>query len=113
MQQLIIWQISEADPLMRSSCEARERHGARLLALTEEHFRNSGINLQAILALLVGGVYFSVLHDSAQAGTLAGMDLKRERDFKAMLKAISDMVGWAFDMAAKPAARHHQMASGL
>jgi AcrR family transcriptional regulator len=101
MQQLIIWQVSEPDPLMRTSCEAREKQGARLIELTKQHFRNSGISLKAILALLVGGIYFSVLHDSANVGTLAGIDLKEEKDFEAMLKAIEQIVGWAFDMAAQ------------
>jgi AcrR family transcriptional regulator len=100
MQQLIIWEISEVNPLMRSSCEAREKHGARLLELTEQHFRNSGVSLKAVLALLVGGVYFSVLHDSAQGGTLAGIDLKSEKDFEAMLKAVEQIIAWAFDRAA-------------
>lgn len=100
MQQLIIWELSEPDPLMRTSCQAREKHGARLIELTEQHFRGSGISFKAVLALLVGGVYFGVLHDSAQGGTLAGIDLKNEKDFEAMLKTIEQVVGWAFDMAA-------------
>jgi len=101
MQQLIIWEISEPNPLMRTSCETREKHGARLIELTEQYFRNSGISLKAILALLVGGVYYNALHASAPGGTLAGIDLKNEKDFEAMLKAIEQIIGWAFDMAAQ------------
>jgi len=103
MQELIIWEISETNPLMRTACDAREKQGARLIELTDEYFRNSGISLKAILVLLVGGVYFSVLHDSAQGGTLAGIDLRNEKDFDAMLKAIEQIVRWAFDMAAQSA----------
>ena len=99
MQQLIIWEISEPDPLMRASCDARENHGAKLIRLTDAYFRNSGISLKGILAMLVGGVYFSVLHDTMQGGTLAGIDLKNEKDLQAMLNTIEQVVGWAFDKA--------------
>jgi AcrR family transcriptional regulator len=101
MQQLILWEISEPNPLMRASCEAREKQGARLIALTDEYFRNSGVSLKAILGLLVGGIYYSMLHDSAQSGTLAGIDLKNEKDFEAMLATIEQIMGWAFDNAAR------------
>jgi hypothetical protein len=100
MQQLIIWEISATNPLMGTSCEAREKQGARLIELTEKHFRGSGISLKVILALLVGGLYYSVLHDSARSCTLAGIDLKNEKDFEAMLVSIEQIIGWAFDMAA-------------
>lgn len=112
MQQLIIWQISEPDPLMRTSCESREKQGARLIELTEQHFRNSGISLKAILALLVGGIYFNVLHDNAQVGTLAGIDLKNKKDFDTMLKAIADIIGWAFDLAGLTHRSHENKLAG-
>jgi len=99
MQRLVHWQVSEYNPLMRSTCEVREREGIRLLDMVADHFRDSGVSLKAVMALLVGGVYFNVLHDSAGAGTMAGIDLKNEKDLGIMLKTLEQIVEWAFDAA--------------
>jgi len=99
MQKLVLWQISEYNPLMRATCEARERAGVRLLELADGHFRKSGISLKAVMAMLVGGIYYNVLHDSAGLGTIAGTDIKNEKDFGVMLKTIEQVVGWAFRAA--------------
>ncbi len=81
---------------MRAASLTREREGLRLLELAEQHFKNSGISLKAVLAFLVGGIYFNVLNDSAGAGTVAGIDLKNERDFDTMLETMAQVVEWAF-----------------
>jgi AcrR family transcriptional regulator len=99
MQRLIHWQVSEYNPLMRATCEVREKEGLRLLDMVDGHFRNSGVSLKAVLALLVGGVYFNVLHDSADAGTMAGIDLKNEKQFEVMLNTLAQVVEWAFQAA--------------
>jgi AcrR family transcriptional regulator len=99
MQRLVHWQIRGYNPLMRATCEAREREGARLLKLADEHFRKSGISLKAVMALLVGGIYYNVLHDNAGLGTMAGIDLKNEKDFDTMLKTIARIVEGAFGAA--------------
>ena len=99
MQKLVLWQISEYNPLMRATCEAREREGLRLLELADGHFRNSGISLKAVMAMLVGGIYYSVLHDSAGLGTLAGTDIKNEKEFDQVLNTIAQVIEWAFQAA--------------
>jgi hypothetical protein len=40
-----------------------------------------------------------VLHDTADAGTMAGINLKDEKDFESMLETIGQVIGWAFDEA--------------
>jgi AcrR family transcriptional regulator len=99
MQRLIHWQVSEYNPLMRATCEVREKEGLRLLDMVDGHFRDSGVSLKAVLALLVGGVYFNVLHDSADAGTMAGIDLKNEKQFEVMLNTLAQIIEWAFQAA--------------
>lgn len=101
MQKLVHWQVSEYNPLMRATCENRERYGKRLLDLVDAHFRNSGVSLKAVLALRVGGIYFNVLHDSAGVGTMAGIAISDQKDFDVMLKTIAQVLGWAFDAAGK------------
>jgi len=99
MQKLVLWQISEYNPLMRATCEAREREGVRLLELADGHFRKSGISLKAVMGMLVGGIYYTVLHDSAGLGTIAGIDIRNEKEFNTVLKTIEQIIGWTFQAA--------------
>ncbi|QKJ32844.1 TetR/AcrR family transcriptional regulator [Mucilaginibacter mali] len=101
MQKFILWQISEVNPLMRSISEKRETEGAKLLALTEDHFRDSGINFKAVAALLLGGIYYVVLHASANKSTVAGIDANLERDREEILKTIEQILVWAWEAAAQ------------
>jgi AcrR family transcriptional regulator len=101
MQKFILWQISEVNPLMRSISEKRESEGAKLLALTEEHFRDSGINFKAVAALLLGGIYYVVLHASANKSTVAGIDANLERDREEILRTIEQILNWAWEAAAQ------------
>ena len=100
MQKLVHWQISEPNALMRAASLTREREGLRLLELADHYFKNSGTSLKAVMAFLVGGIYFNVLNDSAGSGTVAGIDLKNEQEFDLMLDTIAQVVGWAFEAAA-------------
>jgi len=43
MQNIILWQLNEDSPLLRNISEAREVEGAKLLAMTDRHFRNTDI----------------------------------------------------------------------
>jgi hypothetical protein len=62
MQRLILWELTSHSPLMKSIHNARESMGQRFLELTDEHFKKSDVNLRAIGALLVGGIYYTILH---------------------------------------------------
>ncbi|MBS1504481.1 MAG: TetR/AcrR family transcriptional regulator [Bacteroidetes bacterium] len=103
MQKLILWQISVSNQLLRSISDDRESEGAKLLALTDEHFRGSGINFKAIIALLVGGIYFVILHAESNKSTVAGMDLGQENDREELLRAIGQLLTWAWEAAEKAA----------
>jgi hypothetical protein len=101
MQKFILWQISESNQLMRSISEDRESEGAKLLALTNDHFRGSGVNFNAIIAIVVGGIYFIILHAESNKSTTAGIDLKQEKDREEMLKTIGQILTWAWEAADK------------
>lgn len=99
MQKFILWQISEVNTLMRSISEKRETEGAKLLALTNRHFRGSGISIRAVIALLLGGIYYVVLHAHNNKSTVAGIDANQEADRQEVLKAIAQILSWAWEKA--------------
>jgi AcrR family transcriptional regulator len=101
MQKFILWQISESNIVMRSISDRRESEGAKLLALTDDHFKGSQINVRAIIALLLGGIYYVVLHASSNKSTVAGIDVNSEQDRQEVVKAIEQILSWAWQAAAE------------
>jgi hypothetical protein len=96
MQQIILWQISERNPLLRSISDAREKEGAVLLDRTDEVFRHTGVDFRSVVALLLGGAYYIVLHANGNGSVVCGIDIAQQRDYQVLLKTIGQVVEWAF-----------------
>lgn len=97
MQKLILWEVSTDSPLMRSIHNARESTGEKLLELTDQHFAGSDVNFRAIAGLLVGGIYYTILHTRFNGGIFSDIDLSTEDGREEMVKAIEMIVNWAFN----------------
>lgn len=96
MQKLILWEVSTDSPLMRSIHNARERTGEKLLELADQHFVGTNVNFRAIAGLLVGGIYYTILHTRFNGGVFSDIDLSTEKGREEMVKAIEMIVNWAF-----------------
>jgi hypothetical protein len=99
MQKIILWQISEHTPLMRRISEEREAEGAKLLNTAETFFTGSGISFKAVEALLLGGIYYVVMHAENNKSTVCGIDANLERDRTMLLETIGQVIGWAWEKA--------------
>src|SRR5690606_27539954 len=75
MQQIVRWQISEEHPLIKSISESREREGEKLLRLTDTFFRDSDVEFRNVIALILGGIYYIVLHTSVNTSVVCGVDI--------------------------------------
>lgn len=96
MQRLILWELSVNSPLMRSIHNARETMGQRFLELADEHFEKSKVNFRAVAALLVGGIYYTILHKVYNGGAFTGLDINSQEGINEIQKAIGQIVGWAY-----------------
>jgi DNA-binding transcriptional regulator YbjK len=101
MQRLILWELTANSPLMKSIHNARESMGQKLLGLTDEHFNGSKVNFRAISALLVGGIYYTILHTINNGGKFTDMDLTSALGQEQIVTAIEQIVGWAYQEAEK------------
>ena len=99
MQRLILWELTTNSPLMKSIHNARESMGQKLLELTDPHFKDSNVNLRAIGALIVGGIYYTILHTIHNGGTFSDVDINSDSGQAEMLKAIEQIIGWAYKEA--------------
>lgn len=96
MQNLILMELSENDPLLKSIHRARENLGEKILATSDPYFRNEKVNFRAIIALLVGGIYYIILHRRFNGDQFSDLDVGSEEGQAALLRSIQQVVGWAF-----------------
>jgi len=98
-QNLILMELSGTIPMMRSIHNVREDIGQKILQKTDAHFKNSQTNFRAVAALLVGGIYYTVLHTKNNGFNFAGLDLKSKFGVDAILNTVASVVDWAFAAA--------------
>ena len=99
MQRLILWEISTESSLMKSIHSARETMGQQFLQMTDSHFDGSKVNFRAIAALLVGGIYYTVLHSRFNGGMFADININEQDGREKILISIKQIVNWAFSEA--------------
>lgn len=98
-QNIILWQISEDNELMREISDGREARGELLFKNTDPSFAGSGVNFRAFSGLLLGGIYYMVLQARSIKGAVCGIDLNKESDQLEVLQTLEQMIGWACDAA--------------
>jgi AcrR family transcriptional regulator len=101
MQRLILWELSTESALMRSIHNTREANSQSFFEVTDAQFPGSKVNFRAIAALLVGGIYYTILHTVYNCGTVADVDLNTVDGQNEIMQAIEQIVNWAFLEAAK------------
>lgn len=99
MQSLILWELADESKLMRSIHNAREVMGQKIFAVTDKHFDYTKVNFRAVAALLVGGIYYAILHKRFNGGMICDVDLSSEKGRDEILATIKDIVGWAYRAA--------------
>lgn len=87
MQKLILWEISEKTKIMYEVCEDRERVGSKVFELADIEFED--IDIRAVSALLVAGIYYMVLHAKSTDTLFCGIDINQPEGMKRIKDAIS------------------------
>lgn len=77
LQRILLWEISESNAVLRKISQDREDLGEKLFQLVEGDFRNSYLDLRAILAILISGVYYLSLHATNNGTTFCGVDINQ------------------------------------
>jgi len=96
MQRIILWEISEKSDILNDLSKKRETMGEELLKLTDPYFKDSDINFRAVSAIIICGIYYSVLHTKKNKSTLCGLDLNTESGRKEITKAVKKIVELCF-----------------
>ena len=100
MQKIILWQISERSRIMFEVAEDREKLGADFFRLADPNFEKTTVDIRAITALLVGGIYYTVLHAKSNDSLFCQIDLNTEDGLNRIKSAVSEILTSAYNQAA-------------
>ena len=89
MQKIVLWQLSQRSKIMYEIAEEREKLGEAFFNLADPYFENTGVDLRAVAGLLVGGIYYMVLHAKANDSLFCQIDVNSENGLERIKKAIS------------------------
>lgn len=87
MQQLLIWELSAKTDASRRTALLREFHTMPLSKEYGDLFSKSSVDIAAVSALIVGGLYYLVLH--ADLAPFSGIDVKSKEGKERVHNAIN------------------------
>lgn len=99
MQNLILMELNGSFNVLRSIHNVRESIGQILLEKTDAHFENSTVNFRAVAALLVGGIYYTILHTVRNGHQFADVNMDSDEGMMSIHDTLEKVVNWAFDAA--------------
>jgi AcrR family transcriptional regulator len=100
-QKIILWEISEKSELMFEISSIREKIGSELFTITDPSFDKTDVDIRAIYAVLLGGIYYLTLHSNATGGSFCEVDIKTNKGKDRINKSLRNIVNWAFTEASK------------
>lgn len=100
-QKIILWEISEKSKLMREVSLIREALGSHLFKITDPEFANTDIDIRAVYALLIGGIYYLNLHANGTGGTFCEIDIKTAEGKERIIKGLKTIVDLCYQEADK------------
>lgn len=95
MQKLLIWELSESNPVTRKTAGMRDIMTTSLLAYYEGIFKSSGIDIKNVIAILFAGVYYLVLH--RECSTFCSVNFNTDEGREAFFDAIDTLTNAIFD----------------
>jgi len=89
---LLNWEISTYNDSLRKLADKREELGSALFKLTDKDFRNSNINLRAIIAIQIAGIYYLNLHAKTNGSNFCEIDINNPEGADSIKKALQTII---------------------
>ncbi len=99
MTELLRWEISEGTTITERTANLREIDCNHIIGKYEQFFEGSGIDIVAIAALSIAGIYYMVLHKDRS--TFGGIDVNTEDGIKRLSKAMRQQASLLFSARKK------------
>lgn len=82
---------------MYKVCNDRERLGSKVFELVDRELEGKNIDIRAVSALLVAGVYYMVLHAKSTDTLFCEIDINQPEGMKRIKNAISLILEEIYD----------------
>lgn len=99
LQGILHWELGKSNEVLRTVMERRIKIGEQLFEAVEPGFEDKGVDLRAIMALLIGGVYYISMHSNATASFFCGIDVNQPDGKKRIAAALKTVVDWIYEKA--------------
>lgn len=99
LQQILIWRLSENNPILSDINEQRERIASIIFKFLDNHFKETSVDIRARIAVMVAGIYFLVLYEKKTQELFCEIDLHTPEGMARIRSAISSMTEEAFEIA--------------
>ena len=99
MQKIILWQISERSQIMFEVAETREKVGTEFFELADKELDRKKADLRAVAGLLVGGIYYMVLHAKSNDSLFCEIDVNSQDGINRIKNAIGNILSDTYKRA--------------
>lgn len=99
MQNMIAWELSETNPLLREMADYKEKITGSIFELADPIFNKTNINIRAVNAILVAAVYYLTIHARVNGSTFCQIDINTEEGEQELLKTIKQLLDWTYEHA--------------
>lgn len=97
LQKIIHWELGEYSASLRKIADEREEIGEKLFEAIEPGFHNPDVNVRAIMAVAIGGIYYLSLHAKTNGSTFCGININNDDGKTQIEKAIQCIVNTTFE----------------
>lgn len=94
MQRLLIWELSDENPVTRRTAVQREMLNKSLIQMMEQRFAGSGLDINVLTALCISGVYYLILHHNIS--NFCDVDFASRAGKKRLDKALDQLISLFF-----------------
>ena len=108
---LILWEVYEDSSFIRKIANRRETETKEEIALLTNYFSQTKVDIAAITALLISGVYYTVLHKDIS--TFCGIDFKTKEGKKRMNESLKYISTLIFEQASTQRIVKNMLKKGL
>ena len=97
LQRILQWEISQKNDVLTKISQEREDLGEHLFQYLETDFKDSFLDLRAILSILISGLYYLSLHAVNNGTTFCGIDINEPEGKSRIDTALKQMINLCYD----------------
>lgn len=99
LRKILNWEVGEYHIRLRELADNREKMSKPIFKMSDADFKDSDINIRAILALMISGIYYLTMHAKVNGSTFCEIDINKPKGKKAIKEALAKVIDMAYTEA--------------